>query len=448
MSDVATERSAQVFGKYIENKRVLVVDVNASSRSSLFSIFKGLGAKIENIKLANNYETGLQMIQEFKPNIVVAEYDLEKRCGLELLQSQREQFPKETKESLFIVVTSNTSQSSAAKALEEDIDLYILKPYTLESIRSRIMKAAIQKIQPPAYLVSIEKGKEQILAGNLDEAENIFKEATTQDAAPSLALYYLGQIKFLRETMDQAESNYNKGLNFNKIHYKCLIGLYEAFSKQKKNVEAYEVVKKVSKYFPANPKRLSEVIRLAIVTGQYEDIERYYNLFVNLDDRNETLVRYTTAALIVTGKYYLSQKTNSRAIALFEKAAITAQGRTNLLTEIISALLDYSLGKEAQQFLKRFPPETQGSDDFLAARFLVADSLAASPTAVLDEGRKLIAKSTKNERVYYTVMLRSIQAKLYPAAEDVYSKAIQQFPKSKEKFDELLEALEKKKKAA
>lgn len=425
---------AEVFAKFLVGRKVLIADGNAAARSSLFNLLKEMGAKGSQLFLANNYQAAEQRIVEEKPHVVIAEYDFGQSCGLELLRNQREERPKETKECIFILVTGNTSQSAAARALEEDIDAYIIKPYTLEYVRRTIIQAAMAKLRPPKYFATIDQGKDALEAGKLDEAEALFTAATALDPAPALAHYYIGQVKYAREIMAQAQSNYMKGLKFNQIHYKCLVGMYELFMREKRHGEAYEVVRKLAKFFPANPKRLAEVLRLAIMNKEYTDIESYYTMFTNIDRRSPDLARAAAAAMVICGKYYLSvSKTPGKAIDVFNKAVATAMHNPKIIMEVIGTLLENGHSKEAQQFVQKFPAEFRTSNEFKISEVLLLDRTGSLSLAI-DRGRELISKGVKDVRLFTIMIKRSKDAGLGAAVEDLLQQAISAFPDKKEEF--------------
>lgn len=443
MSGQDNSRERAAFEKFIATKRILIADPSAASRSGLFTVFKELGAQPSDVVLVNSFAQAHQQIAEVKPQIVVAEFEFGKRCGLDLLQRQREQRPAETKDSIFVVVTGNTSQTAVARAAEEDIDAYILKPYTSDTVRRTLIKACVEKINPSVYYMHIDTGKVHMAEGRLEEAEKEFVRASELDPAPALAHYYIGQVKVMRAVMEQARGSYETGLNFNRIHYKCMVGLYELFMSQHKHVEAYDVVKRISQYFPANPKRLAEVLRLAVVNGKYEDIEKYYSTFVNIDERDENLIKYVCAALIVCGKYYLSTNLgHQRAIELFTKAAATGSGRLKVLREIILSLLEYNLQKEAKTFLTKFPPDSFSSDEFLLMRFLVMNT-EGPPSLIIENGRTLLAKGIVDEHLYAVMIRRSLEARLPEVADDYLQQAIKNFPDKREHFERLVKRYDK-----
>jgi DNA-binding NarL/FixJ family response regulator len=423
------KKASKAFEKYISSKKILIVDPGSSARAGIHKTLCELGAKSTNIVLANNFQTGSDELERIKPEIVLAEYDLGKSCGLELLQKHRIQYP-DSKKSLFILVTANSSQTAVARSAEEDIDGYILKPFTPEVLRQTIMSLALMKIKPPEYYQKIDLAKEQMAENKLDEAEKTLNEACVLDPKPSLAYYYLGQIKLLREMTEMAQGSYKTGLSFNKIHYKCLTGLYDTLMRQKSHAEAYDVVKRISQYFPANPKRLGEVLYLAILNEKYEDVEKYYSIFCNIDERSEILIKYICAALVVCGKYYLQTQNRSRAMELFKKAAATSAGRINILKEIVQTLVDAKLAKEAAEYLDRFPPEAHNGEEYLTMKLLVV-SLSASPSTVIALGKEILAKNVANEKIYRVMIDKAVESKSMALAENLQYEATSKFPEFK-----------------
>jgi DNA-binding NarL/FixJ family response regulator len=435
MRDV-TEAQNYAFSQFIASRSVVIVDPNLSSRAGLSKTLVELGARASHVGLASNVTDGHAEIDRRKPNIVICEYDLGKSCGLELLQTLRANNPQ-SKDWIFLLLTANTSQSAVARAAEEDVDGFVLKPYTIGVLRQTIMKVALAKIQPSDYVKAIEAGKKHLEERNMEEAMKQFDQALALDPKPALAHFYKGQVELMQQAVKEAEGDYQAGLEHNKIHYKCLVGMFDLFMEQKRYAEAYDVVKKISRYFPANPQRMATVLRLAIMNQGFEDIERYYQMFCSLEQRNEELVKYVCAALVVCGKYYLQTNFPSRAHELFQKAAITAAGKTRILREIIQNLCDFDLANMAGEYLKRFPTETQSQNDFLAMQYLV-QSKSAPLGVVIEQGRALIKKGHQDPLIYKILIRKSREAKFNDAAENLVQEAVKTWPERQAEFEKLL----------
>jgi tetratricopeptide (TPR) repeat protein len=384
----AQVEEAKLFANYIHRKITIVADPSSVARSAIAQCLNSLGARTSNIVLVSNFDEAQHQISRLKPHLIIAEYDLGKRCGLELLQMQRTERP-DGRDSLFILVTGNTSQTAVANSAEEDVDTFVLKPFTLSKLKELILRAAVLKIRPPAYVVEIERGKSTMLAGQLDEAFEIFENCKNLDPTPSLACFYKAQIHVHKHDYDAALKDYNEGLSYNQVHYRCLVGLYELYQERGEHKRAYDIIRTIAQYFPANPHRLTAVLRLAILTQNYDDIERYYNIFINIEPRSEESVRYICAALVVCGKHYLKTSNPTRAIEVFQKAAATGNSRTKILREIVTTLVEHSQLNDAEIFLSKFPPETQSSIDYASANLAIVDRLQGASMAI-DRARQYI----------------------------------------------------------
>jgi len=438
------ELALKIFKAYAGEQRIVIADASSVARVTLASTLTSLGAHTSNLTLVNTYHEAEKAISSQSPRIVIADYDIGKQRGLDLLQRQRVQQP-ESRDCLFILVTGNSSQTAVARAAEEDVDTFILKPFTLDSLKSSILKAALAKLKPLPYGKTIEKGKDLLAEGRLDDALSEFEAATRLNPTPSLACFYVGQVQLMQKALVEAQGSYLTGLSYNKIHYKCLVGLFDVLMGKNLHAEAYDVIRKISHYFPANPQRMTQVLRLAIITKSYDDVEKYYQIFTTLEDRNEEIIKYICAALVVCGKHYLQKRLGSRARQLFAKAATTANGRTRVLRDIILSLLEYNMADDAQEFLKKFPPDTQSGVDYLTMKLLILDKSQAG-SLVVSEGKELIRKGIEDPLIYRVLIRRYREAGSVDGAEDLLLAATKKFPDYKEQFAEDFAKLQSSKK--
>ena len=237
----------------------------------------------------------------------------------------------------------------------------------------------------------------------------------------------------MKKSFDIAEQKYIDGLSYNKIHYKCLVALFDLLYEERKFQDSYAVIKKIAQYFPANPKRLSTVLRLAVMTDNYQDTEGYYRIFVKIDERTDDLIRYMCSALVVTGKYYLRQKINTRAIDVFESAAVSAGGRVNFLLYIVEALTLHGLYEESNHFVSRLRSIAPASKEMQAAEFLSLN-LSADLKKSIEQGESILKKGVDFPCVYEKLILQSIQNGDRDAALKLAKKACEKWPEKKNAF--------------
>jgi CheY-like chemotaxis protein len=393
----------EVFKQFLEENEVLIVDKNPSSRNRLLKTIYDLGAKRHMIHTTGNLSEAQEVIATKKIGIVLSDYFIGGGSGFDLFKIIRDKDPG-NKNLCLVLVTSNISQTAVAKAAEEDVDSFIIKPYTIQSIQENLISTVVAKIRPSDYIQKIEEGKDFIAAGNYSEALSVLKVAMNMHPKPALALFYIGQAEYLKNHVDEASGSYNDGLSFNNIHYKCLVGLYEIFMREEKFTEAYQVVKKIAKYFPANPDRLAQIVRLAIRTNNYEDMQMYYEIFTSLEVRTQTLMNYIGAGMYVAGKHCLLQNNVEGAMQFFDNIAVSCSEFTKFLRAIVSVLVDHNMHKDAEKFLLRFDAEAKLTDDYLVSEFLVTSRTNPEPGFIIKMGLEIYNRKIRDYKCMYALI--------------------------------------------
>ncbi len=429
--------SQKIMTEFLLANNILIADSNSVSANRLSATIADFGARRTQISTVDSFERAQRAIIDYKPKLILCDYYLGNKSGLDLLQDQRREF-KDSKDSLFMLVTSNASQSTVARAAEEDIDSFIIKPYTNNTLKSALMNAIVNKLYPTEYIQLIEKGKEDLFRGEPEPAKQFFETALALDPKPSLACFYLGQADQMKNALESAEGKYKVGLSFRQIHYKCLVGLFEILMKVNKHPEAYEVVRRIAQYFPANPRRLASVLRLAIITSHYDHMKEYYHIFTQIDTRTDELVEYMCSALIVAGKHYLGKKDDYKAMEHFDICAISAAGKTKYLRFLMEAFIEYKKPELAQKYLARFPAVTMKEPDYLVMEYLVSSYLNLDLGQSLIKGRELVRAKTQHWMLHHRLAELSVQAGQIDNAEDLCLEGKNLWPDHKERFDELL----------
>lgn len=361
-----------IFDKFLEKNEILIVDKNPSSRNRLLKIICDLGVKRNMLHLKGSILESQEILQNRPIGVVISEYFIGGGSGFDLFKLTRERNP-DKKELCLILVTSDVSQTSVAKAAEEDVDSFIIKPYSIQSIQENLINCISKKVYPTDYMLLIEKAKQLISDEKFQDAIEILKTATKMNSKPSLAYFYMGHAEYLRNEFEGANNSYHKGLNINNIHYKCLVGLYELFMREEKFKEAYEVVKKIAKYFPANPDRLSQIVHLAIRTSNYSDMQMLYEIFIQLEDRRKDLTNYIGAGMFVAGKNCLLNKQTEDALRFFDNIAVSCSEFTKFLRAIISILVKEGFRDEAKKYITRFDINQKDNEDYLISEYLLIE---------------------------------------------------------------------------
>lgn len=384
----------ELFKEFLGKNKVLLVDKSSASRRRLVKTLVDMGCSRPNIFSVAHFAEAMDVVHKEKPKLVLSDFSIQGGSGFDLFKECRKVASK-LDDTTLVLVTSNISQSSVAKAAEEDVDSFIIKPYTVKSLEKSLVTAVINKLYPSQYMKTIEAGKEKMFAGDYAQALEIFTSAISMNKTPSLAYFYKGQAQYFLNKAEEAKGDYKEGLAINNIHFKCQVGLFELFMKQKRYFEAYDVVKNIAKYFPANPDRLMQVVRLAVMTENYMDLMDYYEIFLTLEERSPEVVNYVCSGLYVLGRYEFFRGDRASGVEVYEKLLVSCMGETKFIKAVIAKYAEEGMFAEAQEALKRFPAGSEGTDAYAVSKYL-ANSGAMGATERVSHGQELFNKGFKD----------------------------------------------------
>lgn len=386
-------KKRELFKDFLEKNKVLLVDKSGASRRRLMKTLIDMGSSRNKIFATSHYEEALEIIGKEKPKLVLSDFSIKGGSGFDLFKEYKKLDP-EMNDTTLVLVTSNISQSAVAKAAEEDVDSFIIKPYTVKSLEKSLIVAVINKLYPSKYMQTIEKGKKELFEGEYETAAATFQSAFELSNMPSLAYFYHGQAQYFLELAEEAKGDYQEGLAINAIHFKCQVGLFELLMKQERYSEAYDVVRNIAKYFPANPDRLKQVIRLAIMTENFEDVAEYYELFTQLEERPEDVINYVCSGLYVLGRFFFTSGKKDDAKDAYEKLAVSCMGEPKFLRAMITKYAEEKMFAEAEEILQRFPTSTRDDEHFLVSNYIAksgsmsTDEKASSGLELFNNGHK------------------------------------------------------------
>lgn len=440
MDTTIKSKKEKLFEKYLAESRIFILDGQPVSRSRLIRLLKELGAREENIIAMSDYNEALEKLDLLRPRIILCDFKLTNGSGFDLLHEYKKINPDD-RDQLFILLSSDSCQSLVAQAAEENVDSFILKPFTLDVLKATLISTAIDKLYPSPYIQKIEQGKELLFGGKAKESISLFVEAKQLHNRPTLACFYIGQAELISDSLNGAQSSFTEGLLYNKIHYKCLVSLFDLFYELKKYDEAYDVVKTISQFFPANPERLATVLKLAVQTNNFEDVEGYYELFAGLEEQTEKIFTYICAALVVCGRFYFQNNQSNKALGIFKKLAQTTSGNPKFLRIGIENLIEFGHLKEAKDFLEQFSPNTHDGEDYQIASYLVLQTNDNAISAV-NNAIGMISKGMETFGLYLVLIRRALESgqldkasqylqdglKLWPDKQALHKIRLEHFP--------------------
>ncbi|ACN16524.1 two-component fusion protein (N:response regulator receiver-C:ABC-type nitrate/sulfonate/bicarbonate transport system, periplasmic component) [Desulforapulum autotrophicum HRM2] len=119
------------------NIKILVVDDSGTMRVMFKQILKQAG--FENIIMAVNGDDGIKKVKEENPDLVISDWNMPKKDGLEFLQWLRSQ--ETYKKIPFIMATAQADKGQQIIIMEAGGNGHVPKPFDAEQIKTEILKA-------------------------------------------------------------------------------------------------------------------------------------------------------------------------------------------------------------------------------------------------------------------------------------------------------------------
>jgi CheY-like chemotaxis protein len=119
--------------------RVLIADDNWDAADSMRTLVELWGHEA---RVAYQGTTALKLAQEFRPHVVVLDFDMPGVNGVEV--ARRLRTDPRFQRSLFIATTARDPQDQPFVGFEELFDAYLLKPYNLERLEQLLAVQAAQ----------------------------------------------------------------------------------------------------------------------------------------------------------------------------------------------------------------------------------------------------------------------------------------------------------------
>lgn len=425
-------------GAFLRDAAILIVDQSSSSRPAIRKLVSALGAKTANVDVVEDFESAEETVRSRKPTVVFADFNLGKRNAIDLFQAHNQAVPDRLK-SVFIVLSQDRSPATTAALAEADIDALLVRPLTYNDLQAKFLEALGPKLAPSLFLRLLEAGRRFLDRGQPEHAIQAIKEAHIHDPGAPAACFLEGVARKAQGDLEGAVAAFEAGLRRDRSHYRCLLGLYEAHLEAKRFDKAYAASAAFSEFYPVNPKRIPELVRLCILNEKYADILALHEALSQVDQPDDALTRHIAAGLVTAGKWFIKRGEKESALLAFKKAELSSRAKPAVLKEVVAALYGAGFESEAKEILKRVPPEVASAPAVVLA---VLDSLhARGPSAdTFRYAQDLVAQGVRAPRLY-VVLIAQAKGLNRPAhvLQDYAWRAGAEFPDHREHFLSLIE---------
>lgn len=420
---------------FFDGQYCLIAEPSQSFSSNIHACLINIGVPAGSILVARKFEDALKITQEKRPKLIVTEYAFEKNFGLALVEMQKKIVQGD---SLSILITKDSSDSVVAEAAEEQVDAFLIKPFSVGAFQEKLFSAIDAKLNPTPYIKKIGVGKELLAEQEFEKAAREFMEAKKLNEKPSLACYYTGRTLHLKEDLLKALAEYQEGRKYQPLHYKCLLGELELLIATKRYAEAYGLVPIIKKSFPITPLRLGQIFIATVFSSNFDAVGENYELFQRLQRRPPELTRMALTALLAAAKHFLEKKEFEKSVDLFEKSILVSGREFSLIEKIVLELLNAHAFSEAERAFSKVSASNVGTPEYNRLAFKI-DSVVRPSEKVIEQGRKLVSEGQADPAIYRRMVKLAVESGRLPLAETVIAKALTTHPELRESLYGMLE---------
>ncbi|MBL6989510.1 MAG: hypothetical protein ISR65_07015 [Bacteriovoracaceae bacterium] len=427
--------------KYFSDKKAIILDPNGPIRIAIKKMLIALGMKPAEIIIVDSKDKAQTAFKKEHPEFVFAAHQLKNDAlGTDLLDPHLQIYPNRLHAGFYLISAANY-MSSVCAVLDQEIDGFISKPFTLDSLFNTLLGTVQHKITPSQFTQDLEKGKELILTGKLDDALNMVQSAQKLKPKSANPLYWEGLIHQKRSKMDEAISCYKTGLTKNPIHYKCLSALSEIYFENKSFDLSYQLTSTLVKHYPLNPTKLPNLMRLSIINKKYDDLVTYTEKFHTLAAEDDNVEKNISAALAICGQFFLSINEVDKAESALTDSAIKSGGSIEILRNVCSTLAKNNKYKKAISLLEQNTTSQTDDKEFKTLQFELLYLSNKFEQAALS-GMKIVGEGIHTPKIFEMLIYASIQANRKKSnIEDIIFEAIRLYPDNQDRFNQLLQLI-------
>ena len=111
----------------LKNMKVLYVEDDEAAREELADVLK---RRVGKVLVGENGQRGLELYEDFLPDIIIADFYMPELDGIEMLKQLREQ----GSEARAVVVSAVSDVNIVLSAIDVGIDKYVLKPVNVQEL--------------------------------------------------------------------------------------------------------------------------------------------------------------------------------------------------------------------------------------------------------------------------------------------------------------------------
>jgi two-component system chemotaxis response regulator CheY len=252
---------------------VLIVDDMPVIRRMLSQMLQALGVRRQAHECADGLEAW-EALQERVYDLVICDINMPNMSGLELLRRFRADSQYES--TPFLMITGEVTEEIVAAAAESEVDGYLLKPFKISALESRLRAIIQNKYQPGSGEFIFLKAR-KLAAGNRPQEALFLLAKLVQPPFKRQAkiLNLMGECHLALLAYEEAAACFAQALELNPQYLKSYLNLASVSKRQGNLAEARRLLEEACKLSPLNGERLFRLGEICLETGEQELARQY-----------------------------------------------------------------------------------------------------------------------------------------------------------------------------
>ncbi len=283
----------------LNSMSVLIVDDMENMRKSIRGMLKNLQYG-KAIRLASNGREGWEILNSVPIDLAIIDWNMPVMKGIELLGLIRSS--KEFRDMPVIMITAEAEKHIVAEAAESDIDGYLLKPLTPQTLDERIQNVVRLSNNPEPVTLHYQKGRaleeENDIQGAIEEikkalkskpdssrilrklgqlysgigndatAEKCLLKAVAVNRHDAMSRYILAELYLAKDDLAKAVKFYDEAITISPRNIKKGLELGDILMKSGMRNEAMDIFNKIVQYSGRGLADSEEVAKKCLMNGE------------------------------------------------------------------------------------------------------------------------------------------------------------------------------------
>jgi tetratricopeptide (TPR) repeat protein len=338
---------------------LMIVDDQTVVRKMIRDMLRKIG--FQNFIMAEDGDTALSKLKTNHVDLVLCDWNMPRTSGVEVLQIVRSD--EAYKDLPFIMVTGEVAEPTVAQAIEGEVDAYLIKPFTSDTLQKKIEEVLEKRRHPSPAEIHINLGQVYLKGRQYDQALNEFFKARELNPKSAQPLTWIGQAYEEKGDLETARQYYKKAVT--------LVPTY---------IRAQDYLARV--YMALGKPELAATHLKAGVTISPRNVQRQLSL-------GQALVRADRPA-------------EARKVLIGVTKLVEAKNRSEIARQAGEALLEAGLDADAEAAFQE-GIESNPDDIHLYNRLGIAFRKQGKTREAIENYQRAIEIDPENEILYYNL---------------------------------------------